>query len=334
MRAVRLRQALASLYENLHRSSPTLSADAERAIRRRAARPWLVGAAWVVVGVLVGVAARAAIDGSESAAGSQDTPTAATMPSPEAIPAVAHIPLAGGPQFVHPWGELTCGDPAPAPSQKAPDQRLSFDLTKRGSDATVTGSLTWSAPDKRSTTRREPVISVGPTLIVAVRDGIVAGMRPLLAGTLGWQQHGKDVTATAPVTPDSVQFSCVTFDERTQEMIVHRVTLDPGTYEVYAVTRAWATPESVALFQAVADTDLNMIAEGLRQQGETYLPGSAACQALIEQNWAVRACLPDVIPAAAIDKDAGTVDLLYDASALPQEFDVILVSEPVEMVFE
>ncbi len=252
----------------------------------------------------------------------------------EAIPAVVHVPLAGGPQYVHPWGELGCGDPVPTPRPEAPDQRLSIDLAKSEPGPLVTGSLTWSAPETVSTTGREPVIGVGPVLVVAVRDGVVAGMVALLSPTFGWQQFGKGATATAATTLDTEQFLCVTFDEQTQQYAADPVTVDPGTYEVYAVTRVFATPESVALFQALAHTDLVLIDEGLRQEGVTYAPGSPACNALVDQRWAVRACLPDVIPTATLDEDAGTVRMLYDASALPQEFDVTLVSEPLTMVIK
>ena len=37
---------------------------------------------------------------------------------------------------------------------------------------------------------------------------------------------------------------------------------------------------------------------------------------------------------ATLDEDTETVRMLYDASALPQEFDVTLVSEPLSMVID
>ncbi|WP_291381510.1 hypothetical protein [Demequina sp.] len=41
-----------------------------------------------------------------------------------------------------------------------------------------------------------------------------------------------------------------------------------------------------------------------------------------------------MIPTATLDEDAGTVTMLYDASALPEEFDVTMATAPLTMVVE
>ncbi len=319
-----------SLYRERRNESLALSREAERAIGRHVTTRWSVAAVTVAFAAVVATFGWMA---GVSAAGGGDSDVNPTHPG-NAIPAVAHVPVLGGPQYVHPWGGLECGDPMPPAHPEAPDQRLSLDLVRSEPGMLVTGSLTWSAPETRSTARRKPVIGVGFVLVVAVHDGIVAGMRILLYPTSGWQQFGKDATATAPVTLDAGQFACVTFDEQTQQYVGDAVTLDPGTYEAFAVTRVFATPESVALFQALTDTDLVAISEDYRQPGGVYEAGSADCRALRSRLVSVRACLPDVIPTATLDEDAGTVRMLYDASALPQEFDVTLVSEPLTMVID
>ncbi len=247
---------------------------------------------------------------------------------------MVHVPLDGGPQYQHRWGELECGDPVPPSQPEAPAQRLSIDLSTSGVGVLATASLTWDAPASDSATQDDAVIAAGAMQVVAVRNGLVEGMVILQDATFGWQQFGMANTMTGHATLAPDQFYCVGLDEQTGSYLYHDVVLDPGSYEVVAVTRVFATPESVALFQAMSETGLAAIDERFRRGGAVYEPGSRDCQALTDQKLTIRACLPAVIATAQLDQETETVRLLYDASALPEVFDVTLVSEPLELTVE
>lgn len=152
--------------------------------------------------------------------------------------------------------------------------------------------------------------------------------------TLGWQQHGHTSTITGHATLSADQFYCVRLDNLSGAYLYHKVELGPGTYEAFAIARVFTTPESVALFQALERTHFAAVDEQVQRGGATYAPGSDGCEELQSQRVTVRACLPDVIPTATLNEDAGTVTMLYDASALPQELDVTLVSAPLTMVIQ
>lgn len=328
MSAPQLRDALAALYRQQRGSSAPLSHAAQSAITRRVATRWLTAASAAVVMGVVGSVGWSAIMTASSGGGAGEPADA------QVIPAVVHVPLHGGPQFEHRWGELECGDPVPPPQPEAPAQRLSIDLSTSGVGVLATASLTWHAPTPDSLGEGDAVIAAGAMQVVAVRDGVVEGMVILQDTRLGWQQYGQASTMTGHATLASDQFYCVSLDEQTGAYLYHDVVLDPGAYEVSAVTRVFATPESVALFQAMSESDLAMIDERFRRGGAAYDPGSRDCQALEAQRVTIRACLPDLIATAQLDREGETVRMLYDASALPQVFDVTLVSEPLEMVVE
>lgn len=328
MSAPQLRDALASLYREHFGAPVPLSHAAERAITRRVTMRWLTAASTAVVVAVVGSVGWSAVM-SASNGGRAGDPAEAQV-----VPAVIHVPLHGGPQFEHRWGELECGDTVPPPRPEAPKQRLSIDLSTSGVGVLATASLMWDAPAQDSPARANAVIAAGAMQVVAVRDGVVEGMVILQDTRLGWQQHGQASTMTGHATLASDQFYCVSLDEQTGAYLYHDVRLDPGTYEVVAVTRVFATPESVALFQAMSDSGLVMIDERFRRGGAEYGPGSQDCQALEAQKVTIRACLPDIIATAKFDSESETIRLVYDASALPQVFDVTLVSEPLEMVVE
>ncbi len=330
MSAPRLRWALTSLYRERRNESLSLSREAERAIGRHVVTRWSFAAATVA---FAGVVATFGWMAGLSAAGGGDS---AANPTPlgNAIPAVAHVPLLGGPQYAGRWGDFECGDTVPAPLPAAPAQRLSISLTRSGVGDLATASLTWTAPEEDHIGRSEPVIGMGVMEVLVARDGVVVGMLITQDSTLGWQQHGHTSTVNGHATLSADQFYCIGVDDLSGAYLYHEVELGPGTYEAFAVSRVFATPESVALFQALADTRYVTVDERARQGGVSYAPGSRGCEALQSQYVTVRACLPDVIPTATVDEDTETVRMLYDASALPQEFDVTLVSDPLTMVIE
>ncbi len=331
MSAPLLRQALTTLLRDGRDgrdAASRLSPGAERTIRRHVALRWAMWAAVVGVVGTAGVAGASAGMNALSADGPVPTPEAV------AVPIVAHIPIEGGPQYEHRWGEYLCGDAAPTPNPVAPEQRLSIDLARNGVGKLATVAVTWAAPDEPVTGRSEPVIAMGTIQLLAVRDGVVVGTIIAQDVMLGWQQYGLSRIEGGHEVVDSDEFYCITVDSLSDSYIYQERDLDPGTYEVVAATRVFATPESVALFQSLSRTDFYAVDERAKQKGIAYTPGSRGCRALQFQSVTVRSCLPDAVPTATLDEEAGTVGVLYDASALPQEFDVTLVSEPLEMVIE
>lgn len=319
-----------SLYRERRNESLALSREAERAIGRHVTTRWAVAAATVAFAAVVATFGWMA---GVSAAGGGDSEVNPT-PAGNAIPAVVQVPVVGGPQYANRWGEFECGDPAPTARAEAPDQRLAISLTRSGVGDLATASLTWTAPEEDRIGRSEPVIGMGVMEVLVARDGVIVGMLITQDSTLGWQQHGHTSTVTGHATLSADQFYCIGVDDLSGAYLYDEVELDPGAYEAFAVSRVFATPESVALFQALTDTRYVTVDERARQGGGDYTPGSRGCEALQSQYVTVRACLPDVIPTATLDEVAGTVRMLYDASALPQEFDVTLVSEPLTMVIE
>ncbi|MCB2412831.1 hypothetical protein LGT39_08230 [Demequina sp. TTPB684] len=328
MSAPLLRQALATLVRDKRDSAFTLPSGAERSIRRHVAARW---GAWIATVAVLGAAGAAGASvGMDVLSADEPAPT----PDALAVPVVAHVPIDGGPQYEIRWGEYVCGDPAPTPQPDASEQRLSLDLEHHGASNLATVALTWGAPEEPIAGRSEPVVGIGAVELLAVRDGVVVGTIITQDATLGWQQHGLTRTAGGPDVLDAEEFYCITLDEISDSYLYHEQLLEPGTYEVYAAVRVFATPESVALFQSLARTDFLVIDERAKQKGVVYTPGSRGCRAFQSQYVTVRSCLPEAIPTATLDEEEGIVTLLYDASALPQEFDVTLVSEPVEMVIE
>ncbi len=320
-----------SLYRERRNESLALSREAERAIGRHVTTRWSVAAATVAFAAVVATFGWMAGVSAASGGGSKVNPT---TPG-NAIPAVAQVPVLGGPQYTHRWGEFECGDPAPAPRAEVPDQRLSISLTRSGVGDLATASVTWMAPEEDPIGRSEPVIGMGVMEVAVARDDVIVGIIITQDATLGWQQHGHTSTVTGHTSLSADPFYCITLYKQSSVYLYHEVTLDPGTYEVFAISRVFATPESVALFQAVEETNFTSVDEQARfGGGETYTPGSPGCQALQSQNVTVRACLPDVIATATLDEDTQMVRMLYDASAIPQEFDVTLVSEPLTMVID
>jgi hypothetical protein len=328
--APRLRWALTSLYRERRDESLSLSRKAERAIGRHLVTRWSFAAATVafagVVATFGWMAGLSAASGGDSAG--------SPAPLGIAIPAVAHVPVLGGPPYAHRWGDFECGDTAPAPFPAAPEQRLSISLTRSGVGDLATASLTWTAPEEEHIGRSEPVIGMGVLEVLVARDGVIVGMLIIQDAALGWQLHGHTSTVAGHATLSAGQFYCIGVDDLSGAYLYHEVELGPGSYEAVAVSRLFATPESVALFQALTDTRFTTVDERARQGGVDYAPGSRGCEALQTQYVTVRACLPDVIPTASLDEDTETVRMLYDASALPQEFDVTLVSEPLTMVID
>ncbi|NTV40200.1 MAG: hypothetical protein HGA51_09660, partial [Demequinaceae bacterium] len=125
MSSDRLRDALALLLRENHRHTTSLSADAERTIRRR------VGWLWAGrVGVLVAVATLGtAAVGAYGSWGSSDRAIRNPIPTPTIGVAPATFPVEGGPEFVSAAAGLTCGDPAPEPHPEEHDVALTVTAT-------------------------------------------------------------------------------------------------------------------------------------------------------------------------------------------------------------
>jgi len=113
------------LRENSGRAA-TLSADAERAIRRRISARWVGGIGAIVALGALGTAAAA---GTYGGRGGDDTATHSPIPTPTIGVAVATFPVTGGPEFVSAVAGWKCGDPAPKPHPTEHDVTIALTAT-------------------------------------------------------------------------------------------------------------------------------------------------------------------------------------------------------------
>lgn len=326
MRAAQLRQALASLYDDLHPASARLSGEAEREISRRLARRWVTrGVGLAVAGALAFVGANAVVSVTERA---DDARAAASPTASDASPLrLAQIPLGGGPEFDGLEDYPICGTAAP---ESHPSDR-GFSITAGVGPATdpwpnqsvdaLTASVAFDGDDPIPSAR-------GPLWVVLLRDGQVAGAAALDMPRL------RDVTA--PRAGDlgieyptySEMFRCRKLSLRgPREYDLFPV--DPGQYTAVAYTRIFATEESVALGQALPQRF--QLDESRELPGGVYLPGSFDCAFLENYGLAMRACLPDIVPGAVVDSGNQTVSVMYEPADGFEPFDVTLVSEPFDI---
>jgi len=330
VRSPRLREAFAVLLRDHQQPPPTLSADAERTIRRRVAARWAGGAAALVAITGLGTFAIMGALGST-------TDENITMPSLAASPApglaVATFPFEGGPEFEVASSAYECGDPAPAPHPEDHDLQLT--------SAPYTGSSLedpahWASVSAlkavitKTTDADLGVVGTSGVDMLVVKDGIVVGMLSGDGPRLDLSKDTHDAYRDAfPGIADLTQ--CPTEDPR-----IAGQGVEPGTYQLIAVASVFSTPESVALSQALANGNAwNLTSRGLGYAPDAlYLPGSYDCQNTLEMHEPARPCLADFSPNAAVDTEARTVSVVYHASDLVDEFATVLVSKPatVELV--
>ena len=323
----RLRDTFALLLREGHARPATLSADAERTIRRRIGLRWAgrIGAL-VVVGAL-GTAAAAGAYG-----GGVGSPTALESPIPTPTIGVAAVtfPVAGGPEFVSAAAGLKCGDPAPKPHPTEHDVALTLtesSVTYQGSGTQTSIELPAVAAQLSQTPDTELGIvgNSGISLIVA-RDGAVVGVIPYGGVEPGWNTASRVLSNEGQFSASLVApwIPCPGDDPSRSS------DLEAGTYDIVAMTRVFSTPESVALYQELGfyGSGGNLDPTYLDPQG-IYLPGSYDCALTVDQRAPARGCLPDFTDNAAYDADTSTVTMLYKTKDFVKEFSAVLVSAPL-----
>lgn len=326
MRAPRLRDAIASVYDDLHPASASLSGEAEQAISRRVTRRWATrGLGLAIAGALAFVGANAVVSVTERA---DDARAAASATASDGPPLrLAQIPLGGGSEFDGLEDYPICGHPAPEPHPEDAGFSLAAsigpttDPWPNQSVTSIGARLSYKEGDEAPGSR-------GPLWIVLSRDGKVAGAMPL-----------DDTRLTNPVGPGSEDIG-TDYPAYSEAFQCRRLSLrgpreydlfpvEPGDYEAVAYTRVFATEESVALGQVLPDN--YQLAESRRLPGGVYRPGSFDCAYLETFETMVRACLPDVVPGAVVDTGAQTLSLGYDPSGTVDPFEVTLVSDPFDL---
>jgi len=325
-----VREAFAVLLREHQKSPPTLSAHAERTIRRRVAARWAGGAAALVT--ITGLGAFAIMGSLDSTTGENITTTNLT-PQPMRGLAVATFPFEGGPEFEPASAAYRCGDPAPAPRPE--DHGLHLTSVPYFGDS-LSDPGAWGsaralkAPITKTTDADLGVVGTSGVDMLVVKDGIVVGM-------LGGDGTRLDISKDA-LDPYRDTFlgladwtRCPAEDPR-----IPGQGVEPGIYQLIAVASVFSTPESVALSQVLANGNAwNLTSRGLSYEPDAlYLPGSYDCQNTLEMREPARPCLADFSPNAAVDTEARTVSVVYHASDLVDEFSTVLVSEPttVELV--
>lgn len=326
MSALRLREALAALHHERRGTSVTLTHEAERAIRRRVAKRWGMGmVAIAAAGAVVVAGGIALVTATSAAVGASPVASPTTSDSP--VPSVAHIPLAGGPEFASLNDDPICGAPAPQPQPTARGFSIaaavgpSTDPWPNHSVEWLTAGVTHDAGDPGPSSR-------GSLWVVLVRDGKVAGatridgtqLHDVVTSDVGFPQFG--------IPAYSDMFSCRKLSLRGPREY-DLFSVDPGDYTAVAYTRIFATEESVALSQALPGRF--QLDEAAKQPGGVYRPGSYDCTVLESRDQMVRACLPDVVTGAQVDNDRQIVSVMYDPTELAEPLDVTLVSEPLDL---
>lgn len=327
MSAPRLRGALSSLHRERHDARASLTREAELAIRRKVARRWgLAAVAVTAAGGLVfagGTAVVSALSAADAASTVAPSPTVSDSP----VPSVAHIPLAGGPEFASLNDYPICGAPAPQPQPHARGFSIAASVGPSRDpwpDQTVeslTASVSYDAGDPGPSSR-------GPLWVLLVADGKIAGATQFDRAQLYKTVTQNMASQSFGIPAYSEMFSCRKLSLRGPREY-DLFTIDPGTYTAVAYTRIFATVESVALSQILPGRF--QLDEAARQPGGVYQPGSYDCTVLESRDQMVRACLPDVVTSAQVDSDRQTVSVLYDPSRFTEPFDVTLVSEPLDI---
>jgi len=327
----RLSETLALLLREKHGRAAALSPDAERAIRRRVAARWAgsVGAL-----VAVGALGTATVVGAYGDPHGDESATHDPIPTPTIGVAATTFPIAGGPEFVSPAAGLKCGDPVPKPHPKEHD----VGITLIDTNASLAGQVVYD-PGALPTVIANLSQTVGTNLgivadsgisLIIARDGVVAAVIDYSPPQMGW--NALHVTASTQ-GQNSTQLAapwiyCPGADTSKESSFA------PGVYDVVGMTRAFSTPESVALYQALGLSNdysgWNLDPNRLDPQA-IYLPGSYDCAQSITQGAPARACLADFTPDAKVDAEASTVTMLYDTKDLVDQFSAVLVSEPISV---
>ncbi|NTV40127.1 MAG: hypothetical protein HGA51_09290, partial [Demequinaceae bacterium] len=172
------------------------------------------------------------------------------------------------------------------------------------------------------------VLANSAIFLIIERDGVVVGMVMSGGVNLGWNQVSAAANEAQYFSPLAAPWIHCPGDDMTTTS-----ALEPGTYDVMAITRVFSTPESVALYRelGLANGAWNLDPALLDPEG-VYLPDSWDCAQLVAQQAPARGCLPDFKPGAKLDEASGTVTLLYDTGDLVDEFSAVLVSDPVTVV--
>lgn len=326
MSSERLRDTFALLLRENHGQHAALSADAAREIRKRVALRWAAAAGALAAVCGVGTAA---VLGAYGGGSGGESATNKPIPTPTIGVALATFPVEGGPEFESAAADINCGDPAPAPRPTAHNTTLSIKETKEVVEGEIAHSYD-DLPTVEPLLAQTPetdlgVLSSSAVSVIIERDGIVVGMQTTAIVSLGWNQLGVAANQglfSGPLAPDWIYCP--------DEEGISRSSLEPGTYDVVAITRVFSTPESVALYQelGLASGTWNLDPANL-DPAAIYLPGSYDCAQTIAETAPARGCLPDFTPDAKLDAAAGTITMRYDTKDLVEEFSSVLVSDPV-----
>jgi len=315
----RLRETFALLLREKHGKRTTLSADAERAIRRRIAVRWAGSIGAIVAVGAIGTAAAAGTYGGAGGDASHSP-----IPTPTIGFAATTFPLEGGPDFVPASAGLKCGDPAPTPHSVGSDLKLEVAPSATATSPASSDSVAVPAVDavvSHLTTHRIGTVSTSGIDILVVRDGIIEGL---------FDGDGTQL-ATALSSSSRVDWPRLLVAERAHcpnEPPSATSGVAPGTYQLMAIGRVFSTPESVALSETLGSSWYLYPGTQPDPHG-VYLPGSYDCHRLDLSRTTVRACLPDITKNAVVDARAGTVTVLYKTEQLINEFSTVLVSEPL-----
>lgn len=320
-----MRDTFALLLRHHHGKPATLSADAERAIRRRITmrRVGRLGAL-AVVGSFGTVVVAGAFGATEDPAPPSPTPT------PTIGTASATFPVLGIPEFASATAEVECGDPIPAPHPSERDVSLALateTLDTVGETVADHYPTSWASGvlTQESKTQLGDISTSGVSYVVA-KDGVVVGVLDYSHIALGWNTpvsiYSGPIDFSAPLLAEYVR--CPGSDEVTDP------GLEPGTYEIVAMAKVFSTPASVALSQVLGSSGGTWYLDPASLDPEgIYLPGSFDCAQTIAQSTPALGCLPDFTPEAAYHEADRTVTLLYNSEGLVEEFSTVLVSHPL-----
>ncbi len=319
-----LRDTFALLLREGHGRQATLSADAERTIRRRIALRWAGGLGALAVVAILGVAALTVVGGGSD--------RATVVESPALTPTLgvgsATFPLTGGAEFVSASSAWRCGEKAPPPHRVDHGVALGIVANDTGFLQLPEG-VPYLPPTVNATLAQTSAADMGEIAtsgidVLVVRDGIVRGVFHGKDVALGGAfARPSDANGAIPLVSDWVR--CPPFGSSPAAGVA------PGTYDLIAMAHVFSTPESVALYQALGysygATYLNP--DNQEDPAAIYLPGSDDCRKIVTDWFMARGCLPDITDKAVVNKDAGTVTVLYNKKDLVAEFFTVLVSEPI-----
>ena len=284
-------------------------------------------------GTTAGVAAVAAV--AIAGAG-----TAAVRRALDAQPAAYDLPPGGGivnisvdgPNPTIPDIGIACGDPAPVPLLEADGFRMELRV-RDDENYAQWGYLSGTTDIHNDNAEEFPAFVLQPTLVY-VKDGIVVGLVPSaglvnrLFFTPGREELPGEFTTAGWVT-------CTTGDVDPVYGSEDFANLDPGDYEVYAVTTVTNTPEIAALSRISVTYGMSpsfnrdvwlepndweckhQIGWGITDLGSGEPVGSFAA-----------ACAPAQDVKAHWDAETRSLVLPYSDSIVRRVFTTTLVSEP------